>query len=588
MKREKISRKHIFDAGKWEFYFVWNTARGSTEERFLTVTDQGRKAIRAQEECRELRVMVRTFEKDEPLVLCGKIREGENRIMLGWTDCVVRLWINDVLADEEWPIGQCLKSDDVEVLSGDGVEDCAFCAVERARVPQAGGHFEDVQYWRPTGCGVGDCMPFYDGKVFHLYYLKDRHGHKSKWGLGAHQYAHISSPDLLHWEEHPMAVEITHPWEGSICTGSIVKNGELYYAFYAVRMSDQTSAKVSWATSRDGITFEKSERYFSLTMPYETTSVRDPAVFVDAQKTWHMLLTTDYVEASVQERRGCLAHLVSKDLENWEQREPFLVPGYTDQPECSDYFEWNGWYYLIFSNYGFAKYRYAKTPFGPWQKPREEVLDAGLYRVPKSAAFAGNRRILAGFLTDEPWGRSYGGNLVLRELVQHADGTLGTRFIPEMSHGEETLERTVRVSADETECCRAVPLLTMGGDFCLKINVRRLEEQAGFGFWLKGGGCKPVEIRIEPSYACAGIYDLHTNLFEKNCRELYHIFPKESMTIRLRKRGDILDCCLEDDRTMVCRLERAEEGGDIRLDGFVKDGTVEFCPCKSKRPAASL
>ena len=57
------------------------------------------------------------------------------------------------------------------------------------------------------------------------------------------------------------------------------------------------------------------------------------------------------------------------------REKPFLVPGYTDQPECSDYFEWNGWYYLIFSNYGTAKYRYSRTPFGPWICPEQEILD---------------------------------------------------------------------------------------------------------------------------------------------------------------------------------------------------------------------
>lgn len=576
MKRERVDQKHIFDTGKWEFSFTIHTGGGEGARQLLTVADQGREAIRVQEKNGKMEVFLWTYEKDAPLLLCGKAEAGENRVALVWTDSVVRLWINDVLADEEWPIGRCLKSDEAELWISDGIADCAFAAGKEDRPLPTAGHFTEAQYWKPAGCNVGDCMPFYDGENFHVYYLKDRHGHKSKWGLGAHQFAHISSPDLLRWEEHPMAVEITHPWEGSICTGSIVKKEDLYYAFYAVRMSDKTSAKVSWATSRDGISFTKSEQYFSLQMPYETTSVRDPAVFMDAQKTWHMLLTTDYLNAAVPQRRGCLAHLVSKDLENWEQTEPFLVPGYTDQPECSDYFEWNGWYYLIFSNYGFAKYRYAKQPFGPFLKPREEVLDAGLYRVPKSAAFTQNRRILAGFLAQEPWGRSYGGNLVFRELVQHPDGTLGSRFVSEMLPKESRLERPVRAACTERECYRTVPLMTADRDFYLDICVRRQEQDADFGFLLSGGGIRPVEIRIEPSGGCAGIYDLHTNLFERNCRVLYHVCPAKEMRIRLLVKGDILDCCLDDDRTMVCRLEKEGDGEQIRIEGFVKDGAVEF------------
>lgn len=122
-------------------------------------------------------------------------------------------------------------------------------------------------------------MPFSDQGIYHLFYLKDRHQHQSKWGKGAHQFAHISSTDLIHWQEHPLAVEITHQWEGSICTGSVIRADDTYYIFYAVRMMDGGSAKISWATSRDCIHFVKSEQYFTLTAPYETTSVRDPEVF---------------------------------------------------------------------------------------------------------------------------------------------------------------------------------------------------------------------------------------------------------------------------------------------------------------------
>ena len=165
-------------------------------------------------------------------------------------------------------------------------------------------------------------MPFADGDVYHLFYLKDRRQHKSKWGKGAHQFAHISTSDMIHWEEHPVAVEITHQWEGSLCTGSVIKKDGRYYAFYAVRMVDGSSARVSWAESEDCIHFTKSEKYFTLTKPYETTSVRDPEVFLGADGRYHMLLTTTWEEEET-ERGGCLAHMVSDDLENWEQKEPF-------------------------------------------------------------------------------------------------------------------------------------------------------------------------------------------------------------------------------------------------------------------------
>jgi len=49
----------------------------------------------------------------------------------------------------------------------------------------------NIQNWSPEGLntGVGDVMPFSHDGTFHLFYLFDRRGHESKWGLGAHQWA---------------------------------------------------------------------------------------------------------------------------------------------------------------------------------------------------------------------------------------------------------------------------------------------------------------------------------------------------------------------------------------------------------------
>jgi len=54
-----------------------------------------------------------------------------------------------------------------------------------------------MQYFRPQApYFVGDCMPFFHEGTFHLYYLQDENHHQAKGGLGGHQWAHASSPDL--------------------------------------------------------------------------------------------------------------------------------------------------------------------------------------------------------------------------------------------------------------------------------------------------------------------------------------------------------------------------------------------------------
>ncbi len=124
-------------------------------------------------------------------------------------------------------------------------------------------------------------------------------------------------------------------------------------------------------------------------------------------------------------RKAVLAHWISEDLTHWQELpEPFLVTDENMVPQmCPHWFQWNDWYYFIGGVGGIWR---SRQPFGPWTLQTPRPLDN--LAVPKTGAFSGNRRILAGFLGDGGWG----GNLVLRELVQHSDGHLGTRFVPEL------------------------------------------------------------------------------------------------------------------------------------------------------------
>ena len=124
-------------------------------------------------------------------------------------------------------------------------------------------------------------------------------------------------------------------------------------------------------------------------------------------------------------RKIALAHWVSEDCETWQELpEPFLVTDEAVVPQmCPHWFRWNGWYYFIGGVDGIFR---SREPYGPWTRQWPGRLDN--LSVPKTGAFTGNRRIFAGFLNDDGWG----GNLVMRDLVQHDDGTLSTRFVPEM------------------------------------------------------------------------------------------------------------------------------------------------------------
>jgi len=546
-----------------------------------------------------------------------------------WHDVVIRytgaklaLFVDGVLVDEEWPIG-ALREDNLELCligaeSHNGEVKAGFQGMidhvalwDRALSDGeieflCGGKHEvnarkleilgepssvyPLQYWKPQGHNttVGDCMPFFHDGTFHLFYLFDRRHHQSKWGLGAHQWAHASTTDLIHWKHHPMAIPITEDWEGSICTGSTFFHNGTYYGFYATRMPDRTQ-HLGLATSSDGVHFEKTEPnpFASPEPPYRKGPYRDLIVFKDEQTgLFHLLVTAELENPTIPNRGGCLAHLVSVDLKHWELREPFIIPGYTGQPECPDYFSWHGWYYLVFSNHGVARYRMSRNPLGPWLRPKVDVFDGPQARVLKTAAFTGDRRIGVAFLSNN----GYGGYAVFREIIQHKDGTLGTKFPDEMTPPcGETLRlpfesltkgvsgngRNLRVNA--VDGFGAAMLKGIPKNVRITLRVNPEPNSSYFVLCLRGEGKyqQGHELRFEPYRQKVGLRSPSSNsVEEKEQSSIYDVEGLDSpFTLDIIAKDDIIDVCIDNRRTLVNRV--SESHGD-RLFFFCQNGDVTF------------
>ncbi len=354
------------------------------------------------------------FKADTPLHLTSAAMHGD-KIAVNILAYRIELYVGGALTDEEWPCGKHFVTDSAQITDDCGLNICDPIEPKKQE-PCVISSFDNAEGWKPEGgVFVGDCMPYVHEGRYHVLYLKDRHHHHSKWRLGAHQWSHISTDDFKRWDIHPMAVEIDDPNEGSICTGSWICDGAKQYLFYTVRACDGSPAQIRRSVSTDGCHFEKDKDFcFTLSDKYTAPSARDPKIVKDGDGVYHMILTTTLTK----EKKGCLAHLTSKDLTVWRQSERELFVAETvNEPECPDYFRKDGYYYLVYSLCAKGYYLYSTEPFSGWKAPKNPIIPCK--SVPKAGIW-NDRIIFTGF----DGGGVYGGTMTFLEAFVRPDGEL--------------------------------------------------------------------------------------------------------------------------------------------------------------------
>ncbi len=368
-------------------------------------------------------------------------RQAEHLIVLHYTGVLWQIFNNGELMDEELPVGDaaCQGSSSLRIASG-RVRQADVYAPALTPVVSGSATTETrgIQYYTPRGHNAwpGDTACFFHDGRYHLFYLHDRRHHNSRFGMGAHSFAHLSSTDLVNWTDHDRAVGIEAQWE-SIGTGTPFFHKGKYYLAYGLHTTrvvpyektalpilqkyqnehgnsgmfraadlDAAPAGGTYAVSDDGIRFTKSGVLMHL--------CENPSVF--SRPDGSLLLLTD------------TGTWVSKELGNWTCVDPSFPPigrasFIRNTAECPCYFEWNGFHYVMC---GFSGFWSSRTG-APGSYIDQAALGTDIYEglgVPMVAGFTGNRRIMAGWLTGGGWAIC----LVLRELIQHADGKLGLKW----------------------------------------------------------------------------------------------------------------------------------------------------------------
>ena len=300
-----------------------------------------------------------------------------------------------------------------------------------------------IQYFTPEGhnAWVGDVATGFQNGRFHVFYLIDRRHHGSKFGCGGHYFAHLSSTDLKNWVEHEPAADLDEQWE-TIGTGTpfVYKNKlHLSYGLHTTRLyprektllpamheyiqkngrtgvfkrSDYGAvpAGMTYSVSEDGITFTKSH---VMLHPSE-----NPTLYGRPDGT--LVLYGGYGADGLWEARSLPGEFVCVDT-------GFPLKSMMEPcTDCPCAFEWNGRRYLIEGFSGFWSSPDGKSQtYVDLAAEGRDIYD-GL-GVPMVAEFKDNRRIMGGWLGGQGWG----GHLVLRELVQLEDGTVGLKWPAEV------------------------------------------------------------------------------------------------------------------------------------------------------------
>lgn len=300
-------------------------------------------------------------------------------------------------------------------------------------------------FYTPQHARVGDVIPFYEDGMFRLFYLKNWNAY---WGADRIEGWHmLTTRDNLHiLSESPTGIL------GG--TGSVVRADGLYHLFFCTFRRDPQRQFVCHAVSHDLAQWKQlpEETFGPDEALYISTDWRDPFVFWnDEERCWWMLLCAQ--NRGPTKRRGCVGLCKSKDLHRWECCPPLYAPeacmsGY----ECPDLFYLNGWWYLVFSQFTDrfqTVYRMSRSVNGPWIRPHVDSFDGRAFYAAKTAG-DGTHRYLYGWnptRTQNTWhfnpdtrheGYDYntydwGGSMVVHELWQREDGTLGVRPIPALS-----------------------------------------------------------------------------------------------------------------------------------------------------------
>jgi beta-fructofuranosidase len=280
---------------------------------------------------------------------------------------------------------------------------------------------------------LGDPIPYSANGQLHIFYLFDG----ATGGEAFHPWNHVTTADFFHYSDLGEALPVVQDRssrEFALGTGSVIQVGDTYHAYYTGFNNHLNPFEaILHATSHDLVHWTKHpEQTFYAPAGYERNDFRDPHVIRVEEKDEYWMLVT-----ARSGGRGVIAKLVSKDLVKWKDggilfiNDSFAGDG---NLECPTLFKIGDYWYLTFSDQWPTRrtqYRVSRRPDGPFEKSTSVALDGAGFYAGKVVQHSGQYYVTGWVPRKELLKDSgdflWGGNLVVHQLVQQADGALAVR-----------------------------------------------------------------------------------------------------------------------------------------------------------------
>jgi beta-fructofuranosidase len=298
-------------------------------------------------------------------------------------------------------------------------------------------------YYQPQGYWFGDCMPFYHNGKFYLYHQRDTRkpgpfGEPFGWAL-------VRTMDFVHYEDLGESLQRggDEAQDQFIFAGSLFEAKGVFYAMYTGFNRDypklgKAAQVLMIATSTDLIHWNKtSEKLIVPQEGYDPYDWRDPYVFWNEDTQEYIMILGARKLDGKKIRTGRTVYFTSTDLKNWDFKGDFWAPNLFCMHEMPDIFKMGDYWYLLTTEYSDkckTVYRMSKTLNGPWKAPVDDAFDGRAYYAARSFS-DGKKRYLFGWVPtkeneDDLQNWQWGGTLVVHEVYQRTNGTLGVK-IPE-------------------------------------------------------------------------------------------------------------------------------------------------------------